>query len=113
MGEDYGKDYDAFKTACVGVGLTDVTEEEWKAHSPSPSNARHWGLMTAGRRIKNARRGVGIPKNLKVAVGYPLGGREYVPGDGNLDSSWKQFIPVLTKDGLIEVDTEGEYKGRK
>jgi hypothetical protein len=112
MGDDYGKDYAAFKAKCEEMGLKDVTEEEWKVHSPSPANARHWGLMTAVRRIKNARRGIGVPKDMRVVIGYPLGGREYVPGDGDLDKSWKQFIPILTKDGLVEVDTEGEYKGQ-
>jgi len=112
MVDEYGNDYTAFRAKCEELGLKDVTTDEWKVHSPSPANARHWGLMTAIRRIRNARRGVGNPKDMRTIIGYPLGGREYVPGDGDLDKSWKQFIPVLTKDGLIEVDTEGEYKGQ-
>jgi hypothetical protein len=102
--------YEEFKRECEANGLAGVTEDEFKAHSPDAGSGKNWSLMTAMRRVRNARRGVGRAAETTTLVGYPLGGREFVPADGS--KSWKQFLPILVpKQGVVELDYEGEYPG--
>ena len=101
-----------FKALAEKSGIKDVTEAEFKAHAPDPTTGKNWSTMVALRRIKNGRKGVGAPKELKSVIGFPLGGREFLPNDNDIDKSWKQFIPVLAPGiGITEVDVKGEFKG--
>jgi hypothetical protein len=102
--------YEEFKRECEANGLAGVTEDEFKAHAPDAGAGKNWSLMTAMRRVRNARRGVGRATETTALVGYPLGAREFVPADGS--KSWKQFLPILVpKQGIVELDYEGEYPG--
>lgn len=104
-------DYQTFKAEAERNGLKDVTEAEWKDHAPDPGAGKNWSLMTALRRVRNARKGIGAPRELKTVIGYALGGREFLPADNDINKSWKQFIPVLSPGhGITEVDVEGTFK---
>jgi hypothetical protein len=102
--------YEEFKRECENSGLPNVTEEEYKAHAPDSAAGKNWTLMIAMRRVRNARRGVGVAAATTTIVGYPLGGREFAPVDDK--PAWKQFIPILVpKQGIVELDYEGEFPG--
>lgn len=103
--------YENFRQEAAANDIPNVTQAEYEAHAPDAGGEgpRNWGVMTAFRRIRNARRGVGKAVDVKRLIGFPLGGRDFTYQ--GMDEVWKQFITVLTPEGLKELDCHGTFKG--
>ena len=104
--------YEEFKAECEKNGLANVTEVEFKENAPDPATGKGWSLMTALRRIRNSRAGIGKPVVVQTIIGFAIGGREYVP-EGGIDKSWKQFLSILVPNSktMMELDVAGTFHG--
>lgn len=102
--------YEDFVKEAAANDIPNVTQAEYDAHAPDVEGTRAYSMMTALRRIRNSRRGVGKSVDILRVMGFPLGGRDFTYA-GMEDEAWKQFVLILTADGLKELDCHGTFKG--
>jgi len=101
-------EYEKFVEIASEHGVSEVTPTEWEKHA----KGKEWTVNTAIIRIKNERKGLGIPKR-EVWEGYPLGGRDFTYRGIDIEDARSQFISFLRKDGeLLELTCFGHFKGK-
>jgi len=102
--------YEDFVKEAAANDIPNVTQAEYDDHAPDVEGPRAYSMMTALRRIRNSRRGVGKATETLRVFGFPLGGRDFTYA-GMEDEAWKQFVLILTTEGLKELDCHGTFKG--